>query len=303
MVQQRTLAEKVSCTGLGLHTGEPVRLSLHPARVDTGIRLVRHTAQTQYETPARHASISATSYATTLGTGDASVSTVEHLLAALYALGVSNARIEVDGPEIPVMDGSAEPFVHLIHNAGLYEQHEPWVAMQIERKVTFSDGPRSISIEPAKHLRISYRVDFAHPAIGVQELQIDRLRPESFEAEVARARTFGFLDEVESLRRAGLARGGSLSNTVVLDSERVINPGGLRFRDEFVRHKVLDLIGDLSLLGVPIQGHVRVERGGHAMHHHLVEELLRQRDAWSLRGKTGEHASPLDPSSVKVSTP
>lgn len=303
MYQQRTLAQKVSCTGLGLHTGAPVRLSLHPARVGTGIRFVRHKGSTSSEIVARHESVSATSHATTLGTGDASVATVEHLLAALYALGVSNARIEVDGPEIPVMDGSAAPFVHMIRSAGLYEQHEPSVVMQIERKIVCRDGLRSISIEPAKYLRISYRIDFAHPLIGVQELEIERLRPESFEVEVARARTFGFLDELESLRRAGLARGGSLANTVVLDRDRVMNPGGLRWRDEFVRHKVLDLIGDLSLLGVPVHGHVRVERGGHTTHHRLVEELLRQRDAWSLRGDRGGHANPFDPASAKVSTP
>jgi UDP-3-O-[3-hydroxymyristoyl] N-acetylglucosamine deacetylase len=228
-----------------------------------------------------------------LGAGDASISTVEHLLAALYALGVTNARIEVDGPEIPVMDGSAAPFVHLIQSAGLYEQHEPGLVMQIERSVAYSDGERSISIEPAKHLQISYRVDFAHPLIGVQEFQLERLGPESFEAEIARARTFGFLDQVEALRRAGLARGGSLSNTVVLDADRVINSGGLRWRDEFVRHKVLDLIGDLSLLGVQVLGHVRVDRGGHALHHRLVEALLRQRDAWSLRGDPADVESRL----------
>ena len=285
MIQQRTLAEKVSRTGLGLHTGAPVRLSLLPARVDTGLRFVRHNGSTSHETLACHASLSGSAYATTLGKDDASVSTVEHLLAALYALGVSNARIEVDGPEIPVMDGSAESFVHMIHNAGTNEQHEPRAVMQVERKVAFEDGSRSISIEPAKHLSISYCVDFAHPVIGVQELNIAELRPELFETEIARARTFGFLDEVESLRRAGLARGGSLSNTVVLDADGVINPAGLRWHDEFVRHKVLDLIGDLSLLGVSLHGHVRVERGGHAIHHRLVEELLCQRDAWSLKGK------------------
>lgn len=284
MYQQRTLAEKVSCTGLGLHTGAPVRLKLHPARVDAGIRFVRRGAQATHEIVANPHAVSATSFATTLGHGDASVSTVEHLLAALYAMGVSNATIEVDGPEVPVMDGSAASFVHLIKSAGVYEQHEPQPAIRIDKTIEWSDGDRCISISPARHFQISYAIDFAHPVIGAQHFELDRLKPTSFEEEVARARTFGFLEDVNAMRRAGLARGGSLANTVVLDAAKVMNPGGLRFRDEFVRHKVLDLIGDLSLLGKPIHGHVRVSRGGHATHHELVLEILRREDAWSLQG-------------------
>ncbi len=302
MYQQRTLAGKVTCTGLGLHTGAPVKLSLHPARVNSGIRFIRREGASSSEIAARPESVSSTSHATTLGTGDARVSTVEHLLASLYALGVSNACIELDGPEVPVMDGSAASFVHLIRSAGTCDQHERQAVMQIERKVEFNDGDRSISIEPARHLQISYMVDFAHPAIGVQQLRIERLRPASFELELARARTFGFLAEVEALRRAGLARGAALANTVVLDADRVINPGGLRWRDEFVRHKVVDLIGDLSLLGLPIHGHVRVRRGGHSIHLRLVREILRQRDAWSLRGNAASHSRRLDISQGKVAT-
>ena len=303
MYQQRTLAGKVTCTGLGLHTGAPVTLSLNPARIDSGIHFVRRKGASSSEIAACAESVSSTSHATTLGTGDAEISTVEHLLASLYALGVSNARIELDGPEVPVMDGSAASFVHLIQSAGVYDQHEPQAVIQIERKVEFDDGERSISIEPARHLQISYMIDFAHPLIGVQELSIERLRPASFELELARARTFGFLDEVEALRRAGLARGGSLSNTVVLDSDRVINPGGLRWPDEFVRHKALDLIGDLSLLGVPVHGHVRVRRGGHSIHLQLVHEILRQRDAWSLQGDAASRSDRLDVSPAKIATP
>ncbi len=282
--QQRTLAEKVSCTGLGLHTGAPVQLSLRPARVDSGIRFVRRKGAGFSEVAASPEVVSSTSHATSLGAGDARVSTVEHLLAALYALGVSNACIELDGPEVPVMDGSAASFVHLIQSAGIYDQHEPRAVIQIDRKIEIRHGDRSISLEPARHFQISYMIDFAHPAIGVQRLRIDQLQAASFEIELARARTFGFLDDVEALRRAGLARGGSLANTVVLDAAGVMNPGGLRWRDEFVRHKALDLVGDLSLLGLPIRGHVRVERGGHALHVELVREVLQRRDAWRLRG-------------------
>jgi UDP-3-O-[3-hydroxymyristoyl] N-acetylglucosamine deacetylase len=297
---QQTLAEKITCTGLGLHTGVPVELALHPARVNSGIRFARRHAGRLAQVAARPESVSCTSHATTLGVGDASVSTVEHLLAALYSLGVSNARIELDGPEVPVMDGSAASFVHLIRSAGIYEQHEPQGVLEIDRRIEVLDGDRSISIEPARQLQISYMLDFEHPAIGVQKLVIDRLQPALFEVEVARARTFGFLSEVESLRRAGLARGGSLSNTVVLDSERVINPGGLRWPDEFVRHKVLDLIGDLSLLGIPIHGHVRVQRGGHQMHHRLLNQILRERDAWSLRGSDLGASQRLEMQSITI---
>lgn len=282
MYRQRTLAERVTCTGLGLHTGEPVQLMLLPARVHTGIRFVRRAGDITSEIPATAESVSATNFATTLGHGDARVSTVEHLLATLYALGINNATVELDGPEVPVMDGSAAPFVHLIQTAGIYEQHETQPVMRIDRKIEFCEGERSISIEPARHFQISYRVDFDHPKIGVQQIEVDRLSATSFEHEIARARTFGFLEEVEALRRAGLGLGGSLNNTVVLDANGVMNPGGLRYPDEFVRHKVLDLIGDLSLLGVPLQGHVRVDRGGHALHHELVLEIQRQTRSWSL---------------------
>ncbi|MCP5041725.1 MAG: UDP-3-O-acyl-N-acetylglucosamine deacetylase [bacterium] len=284
MIQQRTLAEKISCTGLGLHTGAPVKLSLHPARVDAGIRFVRRHGDALCETPAHWDAVASTVNATTLGEADGRISTVEHVLAALYALGVSNALVEVDGPEIPVMDGSAASFVHLIRTAGVYDQHEPQPVLQVRRKLELEAGERKISIEPARHLEIVYRLDFAHPAIGRQEFAVDRLRPAIFEVEVSRARTFGFLADVEAMRRAGLARGGSLANTVVLDDRGVMNPGGLRYPDEFVRHKVLDLIGDLALVGFPVQGRICVERGGHSLHHRLVCELVRRTDAWNLRG-------------------
>ena len=302
MYPQRTLAEKVICTGLGLHTGAPVELTLHPARVNSGIRFARRHAGRIAEVSARPQSVSSTSHATTLGVGDASVSTVEHLLAALYSQGVSNARIELDGPEVPVMDGSASNFIQLIRGAGIYTQLESQGVLEIDRRIEVRDGDRTISIEPAPHLRISYMVDFDHPSIGIQTLEIDQLQPATFEVEVARARTFGFLSEVEALRRAGLARGGSLANTVVLDASSVLNPEGLRWKDEFVRHKVMDLIGDISLLGIPIHGHIRVRKGGHQMHHRLVNQILQERDAWSLRGSdlAASHRLHLRRSAVPV---
>ena len=284
MFQQRTIAEKVSCTGLGLHSGAPVQLTLHPARANAGIAFVRRDGARSIEIPALASSVRSTEHATTLARGCSVVSTVEHVLAALYAFGIDNARVEVDGPEVPVMDGSASSFVYLIRSAGIFVQQEPRSLLRIRRRVEVIDGDRRISIEPARCLRIDYAVQFDHPAIQRQQLSLARVEADDFERELSRARTFGFLDDVRRLWRAGLARGGSLDNTVVLDANQVINPGGLRWPDEFVRHKVLDLVGDLALLGLPIQGHVRVERGGHSLHLDLVRAILSTRKSWSLTG-------------------
>ncbi len=247
-----------------------------------------------HEVAARPDSVVSTSHATTLGNDKASISTVEHLLAALYAFGLCNVEIEVDGSEIPVMDGSAASFVHLIRSAGIFDQGEAQSLLRIKKRISVVDGARSISIEPARSFAISYAVDFAHRAIGRQELHIPRLDAASFEHELARARTFGFLSEVEALRRAGLAQGGSMANTVVLDEDRVMNREGLRWSDEFVRHKILDLVGDLSLLGLPIAGHVRAERGGHQLHNRLVGAILQARDSWSVKGRGANGAASVE---------
>jgi UDP-3-O-[3-hydroxymyristoyl] N-acetylglucosamine deacetylase len=281
-MNQRTIAEKISCTGIGLHSGEPVHLTLCPARAGSGIVFVRTDLPTPVEIPARPECVTATQYATTLGHGPATVGTVEHLLAAVYSLGVDNLRVEVEGPEVPVMDGSSASFVFLLRAAGVFEQPAVRPRLRIQRPLEIRDGERSIRIEPARELRISYAIDYLHPAIGRQVLADVRIDGESFEHEICRARTFGFLHEVQTLWRLGLARGGNLDNTVVLDEERVLNRDGLRFPDEFVRHKVLDLIGDLALLGAPLEGHVHVERGGHALHQRLLSELLATQRAWRM---------------------
>ncbi|MCP3986465.1 MAG: UDP-3-O-acyl-N-acetylglucosamine deacetylase [bacterium] len=291
-MSQQTIAEKISCTGIGLHTGAPVQLTLHPARVGSGIVFVRSDLAHPVEIPARREAVTSTVMATTLGCGDATVSTVEHLLAALCSLGVDNVRIEVDGPEIPVMDGSAASFVFLIRAAGLFEQSAPRRLLRIRDALEIRDGDRSIRIEPARSLRVSYSVDFVHPAIGRQSLQDIDVDGETFEREIGRARTFGFLREVETLWRNGLGRGGNLDNTVIMDDHRVLNEDGLRWPDEFVRHKVLDLIGDLSLLGVPVAGHLTAVRGGHALHQALVEKILANPDAWVLEGSGADTAAP-----------
>jgi UDP-3-O-[3-hydroxymyristoyl] N-acetylglucosamine deacetylase len=288
--QQRTIAEKVSCSGIGLHSGVPIQMTLQPARANSGVVLVRRDGAEPVVIPARSDRVTSTSHATTLSEGEVSVATVEHLLAALYALGINNVVVELDGPEVPAMDGSAAFFVRLIRSAGIFAQKEPRAVLCVKRTVEVVDGQRRIRIEPARELRISYLVDFDHPAIGQQEFCAPRLSAAFFERQLAPARTFGFLHEVNALWKAGLAQGGSLENTLVLDSSRVMNSSGLRWPDEFVRHKMLDLLGDLSLLGTAVRGHVLVERGGHSLHHMLVKEVLRTPEAW--RVMAGESSLP-----------
>jgi len=300
-VQQTTVARRVAWSGTGLHSGEPVELALCPAAADTGIVFVSLGVAEDggdVEIPALAHAVRSTTRATTLaapavsvGSGcsrpDIVIATVEHLLAALYALKIDNLRIEVRGCEIPVMDGSAAPFVAWIRRAGRAPLDAPRLELRVMKSFEILDGDRWIRIEPADTLRISYAIDFSHPCIGRQTLELPRLDEEIFERELAAARTFGFVHEVEALRLAGLARGGNLDNTVVLDDAGVRNVGGLRWPDEFVRHKIIDLIGDLALLGAPLRGHIRVERGGHALHQRLVEalidrpELLEERPAGS----------------------
>jgi UDP-3-O-[3-hydroxymyristoyl] N-acetylglucosamine deacetylase len=288
-VNQRTIAEKVSCTGVGLHSGAPVQLTLQPARAGTGVVFVRTDLATPVEIPARPEFVTDTRLATTLGRGDATVGTIEHLMSALRGLGVDNVRVELDGPEVPVMDGSAASFVFLIRVAGLFEQRAVSPALRLRRPVEVRDGDRWARLEPGRGgLRVSYEVDFDHPAIGRQTVSDLDVTPESFEAEICRARTFGFLRDVQALWKVGLGQGGSLDNAVLLDDRAVMNREGLRWPDEFVRHKVLDLIGDLSILGVGLEGHVRVHKGGHALHQALVAEVLReagQREPRRLRGR------------------
>jgi UDP-3-O-[3-hydroxymyristoyl] N-acetylglucosamine deacetylase len=263
---------------VGLHTGKPVQLTLHPARAGSGIVFVRTDVPEPIEIPARPTSLAGKVHlATTLVRGGATLDTVEHLLAGAYGLGIDNLRVEIEGPELPGMDGSAASFVFLLRAAGVYEQAAHRPVLRIVRPVEIREGARSIRIEPGRGLRVSYAIDFEHPCIGRQAIHDLAIDEETFEREIARARTFGFVDEVDALWRAGRARGACLDNTVVLDATRVLNRDGLRFPDEFVRHKVLDLLGDLALLGVRVEGHVRVERGGHSLHQKLVAKLAADR--------------------------
>lgn len=304
MAQQTTIAKEVSCRGLTLHGGGLVRMTLHPASAGSGIVFFSGSLATANgaenaadSVRAEPAAVSGTAHATTLSRGATRVSTVEHLMAALHAFEIDNLRVVLSGGpaaasdavEVPVMDGSAEPFVRLLETAGVQPQLGCRRRLRVLERVAVEDGRRRISIEPGRGLRIDCAIDFPHPAIGRQRLEIESLTPWVFEQEIARARTFGFLDEVAELRRHGLARGGSLDNAVVLDHERVLNPEGLRWPDEFVRHKVLDLIGDLALLGYRLDAHVRVERGGHGLHQRLLQRLLDTPGAWQIEeGKEAE---------------
>ena len=280
MTKQTTLAQAVETHGVGLHTAVPVHIRLVPAPPDTGY-VFRRTDLGGFEIPATVESVAHCGYATTLMRTGVMLSTVEHLLSALRGLNVDNAYIEVDNLEIPIMDGSAENFAEIIEQAGIVEQQLAKRALLIREKVSFEQGNRSITIEPADTYQIDCLIDFTHPMIGVQSLSVE-LSDGAFSRDIAAARTFGFEQEIEMLRKANLIRGGSLDNAIVLTKEGMLNQTGLRFRDEFVRHKILDIIGDLALLGMPIQGKVTAERSGHILHAGLMSKLLRVRSAWDI---------------------
>jgi len=280
LTKQTTLAQAVETHGVGLHTAVPVHIRLVPAPPDTGY-VFRRTDLGGFEIPATVESVAHCGYATTLMRTGVMLSTVEHLLSALRGLNVDNAYIEVDNLEIPIMDGSAENFAEIIEQAGIVEQQLAKRALLIREKVSFEQGNRSITIEPADTYQIDCLIDFTHPMIGVQSLSVE-LSDGAFSRDIAAARTFGFEQEIEMLRKANLIRGGSLDNAIVLTKEGMLNQTGLRFRDEFVRHKILDIIGDLALLGMPILGKVTAERSGHILHAGLMSKLLRVRSAWDI---------------------
>ena len=270
---QRTLRESVGCIGVGLHTGARVALTLRPAAPGTGLVFVRTDGPHPVEIPARGEFVIDAALATTLGRGGVKIATVEHVLAALAGLGVDNCRVEVDGPEVPIMDGSAEPFVRLVHAAGLREQAAPRRYLAIRRPVTVTDGDKSAALLPAARFGVTYTIDFQHPLISDQSAALELDEPR-FVRELASARTFGFKRDVERLQRHGLALGGSLENAIVVDDFSILNPEGLRFPDEFVRHKILDAIGDLALIGMPVLGRLVAVKSGHALNHELVRAVL-----------------------------
>jgi len=278
MTYRRTLRQAVGCTGIGLHSGKPVRLELKPAAAGSGVRFVR--TDVGVEIPASVEYLTRLDHATSLNRDGVSVDTVEHLLSALSALGVDDVRVEVSGPEIPILDGSSAPFVILIHEAGLRPLARAREYLKVLRPVEVVQGAKRARLSPSEHLRVSYVIGFDHPLLRHQAVSF-RITPEAFVESIAPARTFGFLRDVEALRRNGLALGGSLENAVVIGETGVLN-NKLRFEDEFARHKVLDAIGDLALVGHPIVGHLEAVRAGHALHAALVRKLLDSSDAWAL---------------------
>ena len=273
--RQRTFKQRASLNGIGLHSGAKVRVTLAPAPADTGIVFVRDGR----EIPALADFVVDTTMNTSLGRDGLRIGTVEHLMAALAGCGIDNAYCEVEGPEIPIMDGSADPFVALIREAGVHEQRQSRRFLLVRKAVTVTEGDKVARLSPARgRFSINYTIDFRHPLISDQSFRCE-MTERSFSRDIARARTFGFKRDVERLHSAGLARGGSLENAVVVDDFNILNPEGLRFPDEFVRHKILDALGDLSLIGMPVIGQLTAVKSGHALNHQLVRRVLAEADA------------------------
>ena len=279
MDAQRTLRRTISCAGIGLHSGNKVTLSLKPAPADYGIRFKR-TDLGGLEIPATVLHLGGINYATGLARDEVSVETVEHLLAALTSLGIDNASVELNTPEVPIMDGSAAPFVYLVQEAGVKRLGAPRRMLKVLRPIALSRGDKRIALYPCDQFKVTYSISFDHPLLRHQSKTL-AISEETFIEEIAPARTFGFLKEVELLRQRGLALGGSLDNAIVLGDTGVLN-SSLRFEDEFVRHKILDVIGDLALVGYPVIGHVVAHRGGHALHTEFAAKILQETDAWRL---------------------
>ncbi len=279
MVKQRTLDHPIRCSGIGLHSGKKIELVLNPADVDTGIVFVR--SDLGVEIKGHVDSVVDTRLCTTIGRGEATIATVEHIMSALAGLGIDNARIEVSGAEVPVMDGSASPFIFLIQCAGIVEQDKAKKVLRIKKRVSIEEDDKSCALYPASGFRVAYHLDYDHPLLSDCKVSFDFSR-QGYAREVSRARTFGFIHEVEALQKAGLALGGSMDNAVVLDKYGVLNEGGLRYVDECARHKVLDTVGDLFLAGYPIVGAFEGVRSGHAMNCQIVKALLADESAWAI---------------------
>ena len=283
MIKQRTLNNTIRATGVGLHTGEKVYLTLKPAPIDSGIVFRRVDLDPVVEIEAKAVNVGDTTLSTSLVNGDVRVSTVEHLLSAMAGLGIDNAIVDVSSAELPIMDGSAGPFVFLIQSAGIVEQEAPKKFIRIKRRVEVQEDDKTAMFEPYEGFKVTFAIDFDYPVFRNRSLKacVD-FSTTSFVKEVSRARTFGFMHEIEYLRSKGLARGGSIDNAIVVDENGVLNEDGLRYEDEFVKHKVLDAIGDLYLLGNSLIGAFEAYKSGHALNNALLRELLSQEDAWEI---------------------
>lgn len=294
MIKQRTLKNIIRAMGVGLHTGEKVYLTLKPAPVNTGVVFRRVDLNPVVEIPARSENVGETTLSTTLTKGDVKISTVEHLLSAMAGLGIDNVIVDVSAAEVPIMDGSAGPFVFLLQSAGILEQDAPKQFLRIKKKILVSDGDKWASLEPFDGYKVSFTLDYDHPVLknSVQEAILD-FSTTSYVKEVSRARTFGFLSEYEWLKANNLALGGSLNNAIVIDDFRVMNEDGLRYEDELVKHKILDVVGDMYLLGTGLIGAFRGFKSGHTLNNRLLQKLLAKKSAWEIVTFEETEASPI----------
>ncbi len=288
-MNERTLGDSISFSGVGLHTGEPVSMTVSPAGQGTGI-VFRRVDLDNFEIPADVSSVSRVAYATTLMQKGVWISTVEHLLSALYGVGIDNAYVDMDNLEVPILDGSARPFTDEIARVGFLEQDKPREYIRITREFVVEENGKSLAIYPADTFSIDCAIDFEHPFIGPQSLSLE-CSEEGYAASIASARTFGFQRDVAALQNSGLIRGGSLENAIVLTETGMLNEEPLRFNDEFVRHKILDLLGDFALIGKPVLGHLVANRAGHALHTRFVAGLLESTDYWVKEAGTPQSAA------------
>ena len=295
MLRQRTLRESIKSTGVGLHSGNKVTMQLSPAPVDTGIVFRRTDLSPIRDIPARADQVDETDLSTSLGRGDFQVTTVEHLLSALCGLGIDNAFIEIDSPEVPIMDGSAGPFVYLLQTAGVHEQSAAKRFIRVTREITVNDGDKVATLRPYEGFRVTFVIDFDHPVFKAQTGHAPPdISSQAFVREISRARTFGFVHEFEYMRSRGLARGGSVDNAIVVDDYRILNEGGLRYDDEFVKHKMLDAIGDLYLAGYQLLAEYEGVKSGHALNNRLVRALFEQPECWEWATFEDRAESPVD---------
>ncbi len=297
-LRQRTVAEEISCTGIGLHSGKKVKLIVRPAPPNNGITFERNDISPNCNVKASFDNVVETNMATTIGFNGYSVSTIEHIMAAFFGMGIDNALVQIDGEEVPIMDGSSAPFVFLLKNAGVTIQNNYKRFLIVKKSIKVEDGNRSVRLYPSNELKITYNINFDHPLIKDQAYEIS-FSQSTFIQEISRARTFGFLRDVQTLKNNGLARGGSLDNAIVMDEFRILNEDGLRYKNEFVRHKILDFIGDLAIVGHVVIGHFVVERSGHSLNQQLLKKFMAQDKCW----KVVQFKNKEECGKIKVKTP
>lgn len=279
---QQTIKKPVSCSGIGVHSGKSAGITIKPAPENHGIRFRRTDLPGTSDIPALFNMVVDTSLATVIGSQGAIVSTIEHLMAAFTGLAIDNALVEIDGYEMPIMDGSAREFAKILKSAGIVEQKMPRWFFVVTEPITIQDNDKFVTVTPNPRFKISCSIQFANPIIGTQELSFD-LTPENFTKDICGARTFGFIQDLQYLKMFSLGRGGSLDNAIVIDNDKILNKDGLRYPDEFVRHKLLDCLGDFSLLGMPILGHIKTHKSGHEMNHKFIKRFLEAKESWETR--------------------